>query len=259
MPIVSLIKDQVRQRPALYDRVRRLKRRLTGTAAPSHAVLSALDRAHGGRVNFVQIGANDGLRNDPLRPLIVDHDWRGVLIEPLPTAFALLQRNYAYLARPHLVFLNAAVTATDGEDLSFWSFAPDFLASLPLEQQLDYLRKASFERDHVARFLPNGVDANAVLQATSVPCLSLAQVVERHLPRHPLHLLVIDAEGYEATLIPSIDFDATPAEAVFFESEHLGADQARVFGHLQQAGYRIHRVGLDSLAIRRDGPSIELP
>lgn len=259
MPLVTIVKDQVRQRPALYDRLRWLKRRLTGSAPASYAVLSDFSRAHGGQVNFIQIGANDGLRNDPLRPLIVEHDWHGVLIEPLPTVFPLLERNYAYLERPGLVFLNAAVTAAAGDDLTFWSFTPDFLASLPLEQQLDYLRKASFERDHVAGFLPAGVDPDAVLQATRVPGVTLAQVVASSLPRHPLHLLVIDAEGYEAALIPAIDFSVVTPEAVFFESEHLGADRATVFGHLEQAGYRIAQVGLDSLATRGDAPSVLRP
>jgi FkbM family methyltransferase len=248
---MKIIKDYVRNRPALYDRVRRLKRRLTGAEAASLTALSRFSQAHEGRVNFIQIGANDGLRNDPLRPLIVDADWQGVLIEPLPTVFPLLQRNYAHLDRPHLVFLNAAVTAEASADLEFWSFKPEFLATLPLEQRLDYLRKASFERDHVAGFVPAGVAADAVLQAVQVPCLSLEQVVDTHLPRRPLHLLAIDVEGYEATLIPGIDFVKVAPEAVFFEAEHLGEHQARVFGHLEAAGYEVTPVGLDALAILR--------
>lgn len=248
------VKDFVRSRPRLYDTARSLKRSLTGRAAPSFEVLSEFSRARGGRVNFVQIGANDGLRNDPLRPLIVRDDWQGVLVEPLPTVFPLLQQNYAYLRRAGLVFLNAAVTPAASaaeQSLDFWSFAPDFLAAQALEAQLDYLRKASFERDHVAGFLPPGTDPGLALAALPVPCLTLEAIVAHHLPRHPLQLLVIDAEGFEATLIPGIDFAAVDCEAVFFESEHLGPEEAdQVFGHLGRHGFTIEQVGLDSMARR---------
>ena len=62
---------------------------------------------------------------------------------------------------------------------------------------------------------------------------------------------MIDAEGYESTLIPGIDFSVVTPEAVFFESEHLGPDQELVFQHLQGFGYTIEKVGLDSLAVNR--------
>lgn len=248
---MSFVKDFVRCRPALYDRVRSLKRKLTRKAAPSFQVLDEFSRKHNGQVNFIQIGANDGLRNDPLRPLIVRDPWQGVLIEPLPTVFPLLQQNYSYLRREGLVFLNAAIVADQGESLVFWTFSEEFLDTQPLEMRLDFLRKASFERDHVAGFLPPGSDAEAILKPVTVPCFSLERVLAEHLPRTPLHLLVIDAEGYEATLIPAIDFSRVNCEAVFFESEHLsGQERQQVFGHLEDQGFRIQQVGLDSLASR---------
>ena len=36
--------------------------------------------------------------------------------------------------------------------LSFWSFAREFLEAQSLEDRLDYLRNASFDRNHVAGF-----------------------------------------------------------------------------------------------------------
>jgi FkbM family methyltransferase len=248
---VQVIRNFVRARPRLYDRARAIKRKLTGRTAPSFTVLSEFSRARGGKVNFIQIGANDGLRNDPVRPLVIRDDWQGVLVEPLPTVFPLLQRNYAYLGREGLVFLNAAVAAGEGDSLEFWSFDDDFLDRQPLELRLDYLRKASFVRDHVAGFLPAEVDPAEVLTSVPVPCLALEDVLKTHLPRHPLHLVAIDAEGYEAELIPAIDFQAVPCEAVFYESEHLGqADGGRIRDHLTSHGFTIQPLGLDSLALR---------
>lgn len=247
---MSMVKDFVRNHPALYDRARRLKRVLAHRADPSYEALARFSRARDGRVNFVQIGANDGLRNDPLRPFIVGEDWRGVLVEPLPTVFPLLKRNYAYLEPRPLVFLNAAVAIGQGGELPVWTVKEEFLAALPGEERLDYLRKASFDRDHVLGFLPREWDPDEVLEAIPVPCLEVEEIVRRHLPRQPLHLLAIDVEGYESTLIPGIDFTRLAPEAVFFEVEHLDTERDKVFGHLRGHGYRVEVVGLDAMAIR---------
>src|SRR5262249_41430054 len=42
-------------------------------------------------VAFLQIGAFDGRQGDPLYQFITRHHWRGVLVEPMPDAFAKLQ------------------------------------------------------------------------------------------------------------------------------------------------------------------------
>lgn len=246
---LKVVKDFVRSKPALYDQVRSLKRRMLGTPNLSFTVLDEFSRSHNGQINFIQIGANDGLRNDPLRPLIVRDDWHGVLVEPLPTVFPLLKENYSYLKRPGLVFSNSAITVDGLDRLSFWSFTSEFLEKQSVEDRLDYLRKASFDRDHVKTFLPPQESADAVLQEIHVPCLSIETIIADHLPRLPLHLLVIDAEGYESTLIPGIDFSKVRPEAVFFESEHLGKDKEPVFSHLKNFGYKIEKVGLDSMAV----------
>ena len=244
------VREFVRSRPRLYDGIRRAKRLLPGSTTASFEVLDEFSRARDRRVNFVQIGANDGLRNDPLRPLIVRDDWQGVLVEPLPTVIPLLERNYAYLERPGLVVLNAAVVAESGATLEFWTFTEEFLAEQTPADRLDYLRKASFERDHVVGFVPSGRAADDVLTSIDVATTTVDQVVRDHLPRRPLHLVAIDAEGFEATLIPGIDFSELDVEAVFFESEHLGDDQARVFEHLRDHGFALRPVGLDTLATR---------
>ncbi|MFW2333563.1 FkbM family methyltransferase [Ilumatobacter sp.] len=244
------VREFVRVRPHLYDRIRRAKRLIPGASPESFGVLDEFSRAHDRSVNFVQIGANDGLRNDPLRPLIVRDDWQGVLVEPLPTVIPLLERNYAYLRRPELVLLNAAAVAAPAPNLEFWTFSEEFLGMQSPSDRLDYLRKASFERDHLIGFVPSDRDPDQVLVSIEVDTVPLTQIVQEHLPRAPLHLLAIDAEGFESTLIPGIDFGQVDVEAVFFESEHLGADRARVLEHLSGHGFALRQVGLDTLASR---------
>lgn len=64
---------------------------------------------------FIEIGANDGVSNDPLYPLIQQNaeHWKGVMIEPMPEPFQLLQQNYASL--PNVQLRNVAISEQDGE------------------------------------------------------------------------------------------------------------------------------------------------
>ena len=66
-------------------------------------------------VNFVEIGAYDGIAGDPIRRLILTNPgWKGVLVEPQPDAFRKLKQNYAgEVSRLHV--LNAAISDTPGQ------------------------------------------------------------------------------------------------------------------------------------------------
>src|SRR4051812_34422848 len=62
---------------------------------------------------FIQIGANDGVSNDPIRRYVVEYGFKGVLIEPQPDVFTRLKANYSGM--PGITFENAAIAACDGE------------------------------------------------------------------------------------------------------------------------------------------------
>ena len=61
---------------------------------------------------FVQVGANDGVLDDPLRELIYQHHFPGLLIEPLPDLFERLKTNYA--GEHQLVYENVAILDREG-------------------------------------------------------------------------------------------------------------------------------------------------
>jgi FkbM family methyltransferase len=65
------------------------------------------------RPYFIGIGANDGVTHDPLYPFVRDFGWRGIMVEPIPEAFAALQRNYAGFGDVALV--QAAIGLVDGQ------------------------------------------------------------------------------------------------------------------------------------------------
>lgn len=66
------------------------------------------------RPYFIGIGANDGVTHDPLYPFVRDFGWRGIMVEPIPEAFAALERNYAGLGGVLLVCAAAGRTDSRG-------------------------------------------------------------------------------------------------------------------------------------------------
>jgi FkbM family methyltransferase len=62
----------------------------------------------GERLNFIQVGANDGKSENPLYRYILNYPWHGILVEPQPDIFGKLCENYAAIAN-RLIFENIAI------------------------------------------------------------------------------------------------------------------------------------------------------
>src|SRR5580704_6695904 len=90
--------------------------------------LQYLLTTRGSELTFIEVGANDGEFNDPLREYIVKFQWRGVLIEPQPDVFERLKLNYAGQS-DRLSFENVAIS-TDTAPIALYRL-PD---SCPLSR-----------------------------------------------------------------------------------------------------------------------------
>lgn len=248
--MLSGVKSWVKNNPAVYDFLKSVKRRYVADHGLSYDFFDGFSARHDRRVRFLQIGANDGLRNDPIREFLVRDAWSGVLVEPLPEVFQLLRKNYPVARFPGLKFVNAAVTARDGETLSFWTFKRSFLERLTLEKRLEFLRKASFDRNHLLGFLDSATAAQSPIEEIKVATVTVASLARTYFADGRIDLLVIDAEGHEATILSTIDFAAFRPGAIFYESHHLGADKATIEGLLTRTGYRVRDIGGDTVAER---------
>jgi FkbM family methyltransferase len=127
--------------------------------------------ARTGQCFIVQVGANDGVRADPIRELIDRHRLPALLVEPLPDYFAALQRNYA--GAPNIEFARCAIGSRDG-DMTLYRFAPD--APVP-----DFAHGlASFDRANLSgeKFGLGNLDRYVV--AERVPSLTLPTLLAQH-------------------------------------------------------------------------------
>lgn len=256
--MLSTLKGAISRHPRLFD--------LALRTMPPRSEAERFFASLGEGVRFIQIGANDGLRWDPLRRSIIKQNWRGLALEPLPGVFPLLKRNYAHVPNVHC--LQLAVGSHD-ETLTFWTMSADFLQELQEDVQLYYVRKSSFNRQAVESALTKFDDSQLeylaarghvpksdlcdAITPVDVKCLTVNSLVMQHWKEETLDLIAIDAEGHEAQIIPAIDLSVVRPRCFFYEAFHLeDTDRIVVENHLQRAGYSIRHVGGDAIALRME-------
>lgn len=209
------------------------------------AAINLLELAIPGRLftskefHFLQIGASDGVRDDPLRELVLKFGLQGVLVEPLPEVFAALKANYE--GQPQLAFENAAISRTPGT-LTIHHFRAD----APIADEWHGM--ATVDGTRFAAFAKS-INAEAYIEAVSVPCMTMAEIVQKHELR-TVDLLLIDTEGMDyEVLLGAFDAGLRP-RMIQFEFIHLPSDtRMDALRLLSKQGYGWVYNGIDVFAV----------
>ncbi len=195
---------------------------------------------------FVQIGACDGVRFDPIHRFIVANHTRvrGVVVEPLPDLFESLCRTYA--PYPGITPVNCAIH-NSASSMTLYRVRPDQQSSLP-EWAVGV---ASFDREHHVRL---GIPESSITPV-EVPCKTVTQLLAE-AGLDSLDLLQIDTEGYDAEIILGLDPSRLRPTVIRFEhSLQSGgmspATYRRVIDWLHAAGYEVIPVDSDAVAFQR--------
>lgn len=187
---------------------------------------------------FIQIGSNDGIGGNPLYPFIREHQWKGVLVEPLPEIFARLKSNYHNL--PGLIFENCAISPKIGE-------TPIYTLSELNGHNSSRVSSLLFEV--IARqkmVMPDFAERFVVRYVKSRP---LSDLFEIHDVTR-VDLLHIDTEGYDFEILKMLDFTNVRPSVILFEHQHLSADSYwECLEHMKRIGYKyFFRDGQDTIA-----------
>jgi hypothetical protein len=204
----------------------------------AYAVLRAFADPRGRR--FIQVGANDGSREDPLQMPIRQLGWTGTLIEPRAVFCAQLRRRYAN--RPDLRIVQAAIAEAQGAQTLYFldpttPRLPDFAAGLAT---LDRQRLETACRDL-------GLDAGQIREET-ITTLGWADL-EPATHLDATEILVLDTEGHDAVLLSQWPWSRSRPAVVHFEHACLGPDAHHaVLDDLRGRGYQIVIEGGDTTA-----------
>jgi FkbM family methyltransferase len=180
---------------------------------------------------FVQVGANDGISGgDPIRKHLLQNKWKGLMIEPNPVAFSKLQHLYEH--QPNITLENVAIAPAKGVGNLYVNPNENTTGSM-------ILGVAQHQNPSVK------------LDVFEVTCIPLDQVLQKHRIS-AIDLLQIDTEGFELSVLKSLDFNRVSPKIIHFEHGHLSRHHiSQLFELLNAKGYEIHFGGRqnDSIAL----------
>ncbi len=241
--------EALRGKPArIARRVRRAARRLAGRPVTTEDFLARWF-ARPGRKTIVQVGANDGEQNDPLRRFLADPgQWTAILVEPLP--FYADRLRALYRGRTDVAVVEAALGAERGSRQLF--FIPPAIAdemdgdgppnrwahgqgAFDREVVQHWIRANAFRGEVYRRRLPAYLDA---ITSVEVPVRLAGDVMPAAAAAGDV-LLVIDVQGAEIDVLRGVDW-SRPPRCIIVEDD-LGRG-APVAAFLVDRGYR-HECG----------------
>jgi FkbM family methyltransferase len=200
--------------------------------------LHYLIATRGTQLTFIEVGANDGISDDPLREFILKYHWKGVLIEPQPAVFETLKRNYAG-KDDGISFENVAISSNPAplELYRLCSTSPSSVASSNPKIAAKQLQVKAHE-----------------LEKIMVPTTKLDDIVAKY-GMNSLDILQLDTEGCDWDVLQTLDLTKTRPWQIGFEHGHLSPMAiGKMTEHLNAHGYRVHFGGYetDSVALRND-------
>jgi FkbM family methyltransferase len=201
---------------------------------------------------FIQIGSNDGDHIDPLRAMVLQYRWRGIMVEPVPYVFARLQSNYAPHAK-RVRLENVAIADCNGT-LPFYHLAQvDNYEREGLPFWYDQL--GSFKKEVILGHAHTIPDIAKRLVTSEVSCITFDALCQRNGVEH-IDLLHTDTEGYDFTLLKLIDLARHRPRVLIYEHQHLSAkDRAACIAYLAQFGYIGFSEGMDTWCLNINASS----
>lgn len=169
---------------------------------------------------YVDIGANDGITVSNTAYFDMDMGWKGVCIEPHPTAFKKLEQN-----RPNSINLNICISNENG--------IVDFLSIDGYSEMLSGIQKY-YHPDHVNRLERELSERGGSKQVLKINSRTLENVLDEYNVKK-VDYLSIDTEGSEYQILNSINFDAVDIRII--STENSGRKDIK--GFLDNKGYSL--------------------
>jgi len=193
-------------------------------------------RANYKPINFLQVGANDGVLNDPVMNHLLLGGFRGVRLEPIPEICEMLKKNNAKLE--DIEILEMAVSDHEGVVNLYvpWTGDPTCTTHQNASLKKTQLRSKNYEKSRTS--------------VVSVRCTTIARIVDEYLD-NKWHLVSIDAEGHDYQILKRCFKDEIEPDGIFFEIVHLERNEKVEYREeLADRGYVFVEDYKDCLAIK---------
>ena len=204
-------------------------------------VLSSL-----GKLNIVQIGANDGVINDPIYDFVMQYKefTKVLLIEPLSEVIPYLTNNYS--RHPDKIIFNGAIGEKD--ELTLYSIKKDFRSKyLPTYAKGWPTYRASTgitssKKSHLVKHLKDYneklTNPEEYIETITVPCMRLENLINKVNYGGHVDMLQVDAEGADDLVIYNSSINIYKPKIINYESGHLSlTNNGKLKKYLANNGY----------------------
>jgi FkbM family methyltransferase len=214
-----------------------------------------------GKVTVVQIGANDGIHNDPIHRFIKRDRWQGVLLEPQRFVFDKYLAPL-YKKTKGIIVLNAALDINDGSkpiykitvSNSRWATGLTSFNRSVLEEAV---RSGYIERQAIKEGCQLPVNKEDYIAGEEVECISTELLIKR-FSLERIDWLQIDTEGFDFEIIKMFNISHTKPEVIVYENLHFSeALKDECLAYLKNNGYHCRNYGPNTLAMRAPSTGFE--
>jgi FkbM family methyltransferase len=198
------------------------------------------------KVNFIQVGSNNGVTADPISRFIINRQWNGVLIEPVPYLFTELLENYKPYS-DRLIFENSAIADVNGE-LKFYRLRKSDNKDLPYW----YDQLGSFNKEVVEKHRDSIPGFDELFFEDKVNAITFNDLLQKHKIEN-VDFIQIDTEGYDYEILKLIPYSSMNVEFIMFENRHLSeTDYRQAIRLLKSHGFIVGSYYKDTIAVSRE-------
>lgn len=191
---------------------------------------------------FIQIGSNDGRKNDPLYQYVRKNGWKGILVEPDLANFNKLTNNYDQVNG--LIFENVGIGPARGE-LLFYR-----LKNIAEHEPAWYDQVGSFDKGTFIKNIKYGHELDKRMTAELLQVITFDDLLQKN-KFWKVDLLHTDTEGFDYKILRSIDFAEHDIRIVLFEGEWMTQFELKeIIQYLRKFNYRIFRSGIDYAGVK---------
>ncbi len=248
--IIRFLKRLIKEDSFVYKYLQAKKR--FGFFSPPHikgnlnGLLQRFNELKKKQVFFFQIGANDGIKDDPIHNFVKSNQWKGILVEPLPDTFSMLQKNYSEV-HDRLIFENVAVSNIAGE-LPFYIVKN----AEHLNYHFDFTAFSSFNKEVLTRNFRNYPEIIKHIEEIKIRTTTVKELLVKHAVSH-VDLLLIDTEGYDFEILKTIDFNNFRPDLLIFEVSNLNRkDFNESIEMLKSNDYKLYINHIDCIALKKN-------
>jgi FkbM family methyltransferase len=172
-----------------------------------------------GFVKYLQVGTHDGVMVDPMYGFVAEK-WKsiqGLLLEPIPSSFDKLQKNYSKY--PSILPVNVAIHNTN---TVMEMFTVNEKKAHRYPEHVSGM--SSFSKENLTLI---GHVIEEDIMSVQVQCKTVESIL-RQYELIDINLMIIDTEGYDYDILSELNFGIINPKIVRFEhglASYLGSDQ----------------------------------